>query len=77
MKSFTVTVTKTYTPQWSRFPFTTYGEVFRTIRKDFRYKGDSCFKCNRHFNDNEEVGLAAFVNVGNKMMCKTCIEEIS
>lgn len=77
MKPFTVTSVKTYTPQWLRFPYTTYTTVFREIRRKTQYKGDNCFKCDKHFEDNEELGLVAVINVGNKFFCKTCIEEIS
>jgi len=41
------------------------------------YKCSECFKCGHKFKDGESVALAAFKNVGNKVLCEPCAAEIS
>ena len=77
MKSFTRTKTETFTPLWVKVDFSTYSEDFIRIREKMRYKCSNCFKCHKPFNLGDIVGLAAFKEVGNKVLCKQCAEEIS
>lgn len=76
MKSFTKTVTKTYTPIWVHTDFTLYDEEYIEIRSNHSYKANSCFKCNKKFKLNEQIGLACFAEVGNKVLCQFCAEEL-
>lgn len=77
MTPFKVTTEKTYQPIWVCKAFTKYGETFRRIRSTMPYKASECFKCVHQFEDNESVALAAFKNVGNKVLCEPCAAEIS
>lgn len=62
--------------RWIHFPFFTYDEKFKSIRDGMRYKANRCFKCEHHFDLNEEIGLCCFNEVGNKVLCKDCSEEL-
>jgi hypothetical protein len=77
MKSFTKTVTTTYEPLWVHFPFIVYDEQFMSIREDFEYKCDGCFKCGHGFKLSEQVGLTCSKEIGNKVLCELCSKEIS
>lgn len=76
MKSFTKTRTQTYTTTFVYFPFKNYDTSFKTIRDGMKYKANKCFKCERSFELNEQIGLACFSEVGNKVLCKNCSEEL-
>lgn len=77
MKSFTKTVTKTFEPLLVKFPVFKYDEQFVEIRSRTSEKFNKCFKCDREFKPNEEIGLACFKNVGNKVLCEQCSAELS
>lgn len=77
MKSFTKTTTMTYEPIWVHFPFMKYDDQFKSIRDKMKYKCKECFKCSHEFKLNEEIGLACFKNVGNKVLCKNCCSELN
>ena len=77
MKSFTKTTTITYQPGWIKFPFMKYDEQFKSIRDLAKYKCEECFCCDKLFELDEEIGLAWFKNVGNKVLCKKCCEELN
>jgi hypothetical protein len=76
MKSFTRTRTETFTPLWVKVDFSTYGEEWIGIRANMRYKADNCFKCHKHFQMGDTIGLACFKEKGNKVLCKQCAEEL-
>lgn len=77
MKTFTRTKTETFTPLWIKIDFSIYDEEFIRIRSAMRYKCAECFKCHKPFSLGDSVGLVAFKNVGNKVICKGCAEELS
>lgn len=76
MKSFTKIKTETYTVKNVWFPFSNYDITFKTIRDDMKYKANKCFKCEQKFQLGEQIGLACFNEVGNKVLCKNCSEEL-
>ena len=76
MKPFTRTLTETFTPLWVQTKFSTYTEGFIAIRSKMSYKASQCFKCHHKFVLNETIGLAAFKEVGNKVLCEECCKEI-
>ena len=41
-----------------------------------KYKANKCFKCERKFEMNEPLGLANFKEIGNKVLCKNCSDEL-
>lgn len=41
-----------------------------------KYKADECFKCERKFQLDEQIGLVCFNEVENKVLCKNCSEEL-
>lgn len=51
----------------------TYTERYRQIRWEEKYQ--SCFVCNRKFNDGEKFGLV-WTDKGNKTACNECIDKI-
>lgn len=57
MKSFTKTELHTYTVKSVWFPFKNYNDEFKSIRDGMKDKADKCFKCERRFDLNEEIGL--------------------
>lgn len=48
-----------------------FNENYRQIRGGAKYKGFSCFSCNRKFEDGEDISLAV-TNKGNKTLCIKC-----
>ena len=76
MKSFEKIITQKYTPKWVHLNFYTYSKKFKNIRYNMEYKCNSCIKCDRKFKLDEMIALASFINVGNKVMCNKCAEEI-
>lgn len=77
MKSFTKTTIETFTPRWVKIDFSIYGEEWIRIRGTMQYKANKCFKCNKHFKMGDTIGLAAFIEIGNKVLCKSCAEELN
>ena len=77
MKSFEKTTTEVFEPLWVNKEFTLYTKGYVNIRKDLEYKANTCIKCNRKFQLDEMIGLACFKNIGNKVICVKCAEEIS
>ena len=76
MKLF-IKVTKTvYDPLWVKSNFLIYDKDFVRIRSGLEYKGSHCEKCNHKFKLGESIGLAAFKNIGNKVLCESCVKEI-
>ena len=75
MKSFTKTVTTVYEPLQIIREFMEYDENFIRIRSRSEYKGDSCFKCDRHFQFGEMISLVTLNSVGNKTMCQSCADD--
>ena len=51
-----------------------FNEHFRNIRKNYKYKGFSCFNCNKHFLDGDKISVI-FTNKGNRTVCKECGEK--
>jgi hypothetical protein len=76
MKSFTKVTETTYTPTWIKSHFITYDEHFIRIRQNFPYKCDRCEKCDHKFLLGESIGLAAFENIGNRVLCESCVIEL-
>lgn len=76
MKSITKTVTTTYTPEWIRLDFTTYGPDFRKAREGMRRKFNRCFACNHAFEDGETMALGSFGKHGNKVLCQVCGRDL-
>ena len=74
MKSFTKTVTTTYDPEWITLDFCKFNKSFQEIRDPSTY--NSCFKCDKKFNLEEDVSLAGFKNFGNKVFCRQCAVEL-
>lgn len=58
------------------FPFRNYDDEFKSIRDNMTYKANKCFKCDRHFELDEPIALVSFDEVGNKVLCKNCSEEL-
>lgn len=77
MKSFTKIVETVYEPLWVRAAFSVYNKDFMRIRSAFEYKCDHCEKCDYKFQLGDNIGLAAFKNIGNKVMCDSCVKEIN
>lgn len=76
MKTFEVITKTVYKPLWVMEDFSTYDESFINIRSSMRYKCNECIKCQHKFEIGETVGLAAFENIGNKVLCVPCALEI-
>ena len=76
MKSFTKTRTETYTTTFVVFPFQNYDLTFKSIRDSMKYKANKCFKCEQKFEMNEQLGLANFKEIGNKVLCENCSNEL-
>ena len=77
MKPFTKTTVKTYTPIWIHLNFCQYTEKFIQIRSTYKYKGNSCFKCNVPFKLDEYISIGCFKEIGNKLICNKCAEELN
>ena len=76
MKGFIKVTTEHFTPLWVKVDFSTYGEEWIRIRGTMQYKANKCFKCDKPFEMGDTIGIACFKNVGNKVLCKACAEEI-
>lgn len=76
VKSFTKTLSITYKPIFVWESYSVYNEDFIRIRSAYKYKCNSCFKCDHKFTIGETIGLASFEGVGNKVLCQTCVAEI-
>jgi len=52
---------------------------FLEIRRKMKNKLNKCFKCNRAFtgSDEERITLAFTKKGGNKVLCRTCAEEVA
>ena len=37
---------------------------------------DTCYWCERKFNDGEIIGIASFKGKGNKVLCTGCADKI-
>ena len=77
MNSFIKTTTETFTPLWVRKDFSTYSKTFKNIREGMDYTCRSCFKCEHKFELDEKISIACFKEIGNKILCLTCAEDIS
>lgn len=77
MKAITKTVTTTYTPEWIRKEFVTYGPMFRKARQLSRKKYNRCFACNTPFQDGDVMALGGFGKHGNKALCQTCATDLA
>ncbi|MDQ7095974.1 hypothetical protein REC12_20475 [Desulfosporosinus sp. PR] len=73
--SITKTTTKTFNILQVELDMLTFDESFRRIRQNFRYTGFECYKCGRHFLDNEKISLI-ITDKGNKVVCHDCGSEI-
>ena len=76
MKSFTITTTTTYIPLWIQKNFSVYSKEYKIIREKMVYKANKCFKCNHDFILNENIAIACFKNIGNKVLCQKCAIEL-
>jgi hypothetical protein len=76
MKTFTKTTVKTYTPIWVHENFSTFNATWIKIRENMKYKGFSCFKCEKDFRDGDVISLVAFQHVGNKVLCLECAKDL-
>ena len=76
MKSFIKTTTKTYDPIWIQQDFSKFTEGFENARRDFKYKCNTCIKCNHRFKRDEQISLACFKDIGNKVLCVKCGKEL-
>jgi hypothetical protein len=72
-------VTKTYTETvefyhvWlDKWP---YDEGFRKVRKGSDPQ-DTCFKCERKFEDGEPMSIAFAKHTFNKVLCHSCAEDL-
>jgi len=53
-----------------------YSKNFEEIRKGFKNKFKTCFKCNKRFKYDDEMYILFMFNNGNKVVCKNCKHEI-
>lgn len=74
--SKTTKSTKTYTVEWINKDFCTIGPGYRAVRAKSRNKLDTCIKCGHKFADGEKMGLACFTEVGNRVVCGECCDEL-
>ena len=74
-----LTITKTTTKKYTFYQvvlcFMEFTELYKEVRKNHKYKGFKCFKCNKPFELGESVSVG-FSNKGNKTLCCKCAEEI-
>lgn len=56
--------------------YTTYTTEYIDIRSSMKYKADICIKCGYKFVLGDTIGLAAFQNMGNRVICTKCAKEI-
>jgi len=68
--------TKTLTAIWCNRDFTVMSQSYRKIRAKTGNPMDACYVCSRDIADGEVVGLACFNQVGNKVLCQTCADEL-
>ena len=77
MKGFEKTTVKFYDPLWVKVDFTTYSEQYENIRKKMKRQMVTCFKCGKHFEYGDVVGLACFKDHGNETLCSDCAHELA
>lgn len=71
----TRTKTTVYKVSQVALDFLEFNEAFMRVRKDFRYKGFTCFSCHKKFELGEKMSLL-FTGKGNKTACHKCGAEI-
>ena len=76
--TITKVINRTYHMLWVKPKFTTFDANFIKIRKNM---GDTeedwfCFKCDKQFKTIETIGIACFREVGNKLICLDCANEL-
>lgn len=69
------TITKTFEVQQVGLDYCIFNEFYREIRKNSRYPGFECFKCEHRFDEGEKLSLA-ITSQGNKVLCRKCAEEV-
>lgn len=75
MVSITKTQVTTYEITHIILDMMDFNECFRTIRKNYKYKGFSCFNCGREFQDEEKISVI-FTKKGNKTVCRKCGQKL-
>ena len=73
------TITKTTTTRHTFYQvvldFCTFDESFKKTRAKYKYKGFTCFNCNRPFELGKKIGIG-FSSKGNKTFCRKCAEKL-
>ena len=64
--------TKTLSARWCKKDFSKNTEKWRNIRRE----NPSCYWCRRGLNDGEDIALACFDGLGNKVLCQECADEL-
>jgi hypothetical protein len=67
---------KKFFPQKVILKFTPFNEAYRRVRARARYKGFSCFVCERKFKDGENIGIVFFLKNPNRVCCFDCGDKI-
>ena len=69
--------TKTLHDRWCHREWMKCDAEYRRIRDSLR-KGSlqTCHWCKHKFKDGEQMALAVFEEVGNKVLCQTCAAEL-
>jgi len=74
---FTKQITEVYEIKWIVPNFSKYSAAWRRVRAAIGdQKFSQCIKCDRIFNDDEMMGLAAFENRTNSLICQDCISVL-
>lgn len=68
--------TKTLTARWCKRQFITMSKRYRSIRATTGNPMDCCYWCGHKFPDGEMMALAAFNDIGNKVLCQSCADEL-
>jgi hypothetical protein len=77
MKSFEKVTVTVCEPVWVSVNYSQYTDSFKKIRDNMKYTASSCFKCSKDFVVGENIGLACFKKIGNKVLCKECAEYVA
>ena len=68
--------TETLTVLWCSPKFSTFDQSWRAVRAQMSNPLDTCYWCERKFNDGEIIGIASFKGKGNKVLCTGCADKI-
>lgn len=65
----------TYNVQSVIIDYSVFDIIWRTVRARFKYKGFTCFVCNKEFIDREKISML-LTDKGNKVACNCCAAKI-